>query len=164
MSFRIEEDGQFRGTVNFLDAQLQAGAVDNARVKAGAGIDASKHEHQHRVIVAQESATAAADDTRVAHVVHGTTGKLLEIKAGCIVPCVGDDTITFDLLKNGASVLTAKITIDNADAARALVAGVIDTATLAKGDVLEIEVDAIHATGTLGKGPFAYVDLEEDYS
>jgi len=76
MAFVIEEDGQFRGTVRFLDARLQAGAISDDEVDAGADIAASKLEHQHRQVYAQESGTTASGETKVVHVVHGTNGTL----------------------------------------------------------------------------------------
>ena len=161
--FRVEENCQFRGQATFLDIKLNNGAVENDHVAAGAGIAASKQEHGHRIVHAQESASPAADETIPVHVVHGTTGTLKAIKAGAVVAATGDATCTIDLLKNGVSILTGKISIDSGDAAYALVAGVIDTAALAVGDVLEIEVDGTIGTGALAKGVFAYVDLEEDY-
>ena len=161
---RVEENADFRGVTTIRDLKANDGCIENKHVAVGAAVAASKLRHQHRPVLAQESATSATDETRVVHVVHGTVGKLLAIKAGCVVPCVGADTITIDLLKGGVSVLTSKITLSSAQSARQLVAGSIDTDTLAAGDVLEIEIDAIAAAGTMGKGPFAYVDLEEDYN
>jgi len=163
MSFRIEEPGQFRGTVVFLDLKPNDGSIKKEHVEAGAGIEASKLEHQHRAVYAQESATSAADEARTVHVVHGTAGTLLAFKAGSVVANIGDSEIAVDLLVNGVSVLTAVITLDSGDAAYAVVAGVIDDDTLSAGDVIEVSVDGTVGTGTLGKGVFAYVDLEEDY-
>jgi len=161
MSFRVEENGQFRGRVSFLDADLNAGCVEAKHVKVGAGLEASKLEHQHRAVYAQESATACADEARVAHVVKGTAGTLKTFKAGCVVACVGDSTITVDLTKDGVSVLTAAISLSVAQAAYQLVEGVIDSAAVAAGDVLEVVIDGTVGTGTLGLGVFAFVDLHE---
>jgi len=162
--FRIEENGQFRGTVQFLDAKLNSGCVEDKHVAADAAIQASKLEHQHRAIYAQESATTAAAETRAVHVVKGTNGTLKTVKAGCVTPCVGDATITVDLLINGVSVLTAAIALDSAQSAYELVAGTISSDSLSAGDVVEIDVTVNAGTGTLGKGVFAYVDIHEDES
>ena len=74
--FRIEENGQFRGTVTFLDAKLNDGAIEDDHVAANAAIKASKLEHQHRAIYAQESDTTTVAETRVVHIVKGTSGTL----------------------------------------------------------------------------------------
>lgn len=162
--FRVEEGGQFRGTVVFLDAVLNAGCVTDAKVAANAGIKASKLEHQHRETYAQESDTTAAAEARVVHVVKGTAGEVRSIKAGCVTPCVGDAVVTVDLLKNGVSILTATFDLTSAQSAYDLVAGTIDTATLEADDVLEVDIAVAAGTGTLGKGVFCYVDLWEDES
>ena len=130
---------------------------------ASTWIEASKLEHQHRATYAQESATtAAAAKDEVIHVVKGTAGTLKTFSAGCVVANIGNSTVTVDLHKNGASVLTAAIEIDSGDAAYAIVAGIINTAPVVADDVLEVVVIATIGTGTLGKGVFASLDLWED--
>jgi len=162
MSFRVEENGQFRGAVSFLNLGMNDGCVENKHVKAEAGLSASKLEHQHRAVCAQESAAACADEAHVVHIVKGTAGTLKSFQAGCVVACIGDSTITVDLLKDGVSVLTAAISLSSAEAAYELVEGVIDTAAVVADDVLEVAIDGTVGTGTLGTGVFAYVDLHED--
>ena len=161
--FRIEEDGQFRGTVTFLHLVPSAGCILDAHVAANAKIAASKLQHQHREVYVQESGTTAAE-TRVVHVVKGSAGVVRTIKAGCVTPCVGDAGVTVDLLKNGASILTATFDLTSAQSAYDLVAGTIDDDTLEAGDVLEVDIAVSAGTGTLGKGVFVYVDLWEDES
>jgi len=162
--FRVEEDGQFRGTVTFLHLVPSAGCVADAHVNPNAGIKASKLQHQHREVYAQESAQAAAAEARVVHVVKGAAGKVRTIKAGCVTPCVGNATITVDLLKNGASILTATFDLTSSESAYELVAGTIDDDALEDGDVLEVDIAVNAGTGTPGKGVFVYVDLWEDES
>jgi len=162
--FRFEENGIFRGVTTFLNAVLNSGCVGDDEVKVGAGIAATKLEHQHRAVYEQESDTTAAAETRVVHVVRGTSGTLKAINAGCVTACVGNATVTVDLLVNGASVLTATFDLTSAESAYELVAGTIDTDTLEAGDVVEIDIAVAAGTGTLGKGVFAYVDIHEDES
>ena len=162
MAFRIEDDGQFRGAVTVLEALLNSGCVSNAQVATNAAIAASKLEHRHRAVYSQESATAAVDGNYVVHVVKGATGTIQAFACGVVVACVGVATIDVDLLKNGVSILTAAVTIDNGDAAYAIVAGTIDTDTLLVDDVLEVSIDETTGGGTQGKGVFAYVDIDED--
>ena len=162
MGSRIDGNFIFRGIIQFLNIILPNGCVADKHIGVAAAVQASKLQHQHRSGYAQESATTAAAETRIVHVVHGTSGLAKAVKAGCVVPCVGDATITVDLLKNGVSILTAAISLTSAQAAYALVDGVIDTDTLAAGDVLEMAVAVAPGTGTLGEGVFAYVDNFED--
>ena len=162
--FRVEEDGQFRGTVSFLDARLNNAAIKDQHVDSEAGIQAGKLEHQHRAVYAQESATTAAAATRVVHVVKGAAGKLKTFKAGCVTPCIGNATITVDLKVNGASVLQSAVVLDSSQSAYQLVEGTIQTDGLSAGDVVGVAVTVNAGTGTLGQGVFACVALFEDAS
>lgn len=164
MPFRIEDTGVFRALVTFLNIKLNAGCVKNASVEGGAGIEATKLEHQHRAVWAKESDTTAVAEDHVIHVVKGTAGTLKTFKAGCIVASTDADTITVDLHKNGVTVLDAAIVLTNAHAAYEVVNGVIDTAAVAAGDVLEVAVTIQEDGGDVGKGVFAYLDLHEDVS
>lgn len=160
--FQVTEDAILRGATTLLNAILNDGCIADKHIAASAGVAASKLEHQHRAAYAQESDTTAAAEDRVVHVVVGSTGTLQAFNAGCVVACVGNATVTVDLHKNGASVLTAAIVIDSGDAAYAQVDGVIDTTAVAAGDVLEVVITVAAGTGTLGKGAFAMLDLYED--
>lgn len=163
MSMKVEEDAEFRGQLRCLDLKPNAGFLGKEHVEAGAGLEASKLEHEHRALYAQESATTAiAGDDYVIHVVRGLTGTVKSFAAGVVVACVDGATITVDLHKNGVSILVAPIVIDNGDAAYAIVEGVIDTAAVAHDDVLEVVVTVAAGGGTIGKGVFAVLDLFED--
>ena len=152
----------YRGAVQFVNAILNAGCVGNIHVAAGAKISAAKLEHEPRLTYGQLDGSATVAETKVVHVVSGTAGTLKAIRAGVATACIGDSTITVDVHKNGVTVLNAAITIDSGDAAYALVDGVIDTATLAADDVLEVVVTVNAGTGTLGQGLFVNLDLYED--
>lgn len=158
----ITGDVNVIGAIRATSIQTATAAITDGMIVALAGIDASKLDHAHRVVYAQESATTAVAESRVVHVVVGATGTVNSISAGCVVPAVGAATCTVDLKKNGSSILTAPISIDSGDAARALVAGAISSAALAVGDVLEIVTTATAGGGTIGKGLFAAIDIFED--
>jgi len=152
-----------RGTFKSLD--IPAGAVDNAAVKAAAGIEAEKLEHRHQVtFMPAASNTVASAGTYALHAVYGTAGRIVSFAAGLISPCAGDATVTVDLHKNGVTALSSTFDIDSGDAARALVAGTIDPAkvTLAAGDVLEVVITVSAGTGTLGDGFFCRLVVNED--
>lgn len=162
MAFRSEEDGLFRGAVQFINAILNPGSVANTQVAAGAGISADKLEHQHRANYAQESGTIAAAETRVVHTVRGVTGTLKAFAAGSVTICTSDATITVDLHKNGSTVLSAPIVLNSGKSIRVVVAATISGASVVAGDVLEVVVTVAAGGGVLGDGPFAYLDLYED--
>lgn len=69
-------------------------------------------------------------------------------------------SVTFDLKKNGTSVLSAPITITNATSDKAVVAGTITTSTIAIGDVITMELAVSSSTGM--QGPYAWAVIEEN--
>ena len=159
---RISGDIHVDGVLSSTTLTIPDGTIVNADVNASADIAATKIEQQYIKTYSQESDTTAADEARVIHTVYGTTGTIVAFEVGCVVANVGESVVDFDLLNNGVSILTAAVTVDNGDAAYAIVEGTIDTATLADGDVLEVSIDATVGGGTLGKGAFASVVIQED--
>ena len=149
-----------RVTSQFLDIPDQA--VTDARVSSSAGIQASKLQQQHPLRFSDESAATAADKAHALGVVRGNVGSVVDFEAGVVVANIGDSTIAVDLLKNGASILSAAISLSSAQAAYATVVGTIDTPSLVDGDVLEVSIDATVGSGTLGKGLFAQATIRED--
>lgn len=159
---RIEGDIFVAGNIRAVSMTIPAGTVTDESVAAGADVAATKLRHEHRQTYAQESATDAADEARVVHVVRGTAAEAVAFVAGAVVPATVDDTATVDLLKNGVSILTAPISLSVAQAAYEIVAGVIATAALVAEDVLEVVIDGTHAAGVLPKGVFAALSVHED--
>ena len=159
MDFPIEVT--FKSSVNFQSTVvLSSGCVSNSNVSASAGIVASKLEHQYQPIYAQESATTAASEVRTLFIARGA-GSLTSFNVGNIVACIGGATIVFDLKKNGTTVLSGTVTINNSHTARQQVAGTISSASFISGDVFELHITASAGGGTLGKGAFAQVKYTE---
>lgn len=152
------------GLLTANDFSAPAGSLTNAMIVSSAGIEATKLEHQYTLVYAQESATTAADESRVIHAVYGQTGDVIRFECGCVVANIGNSTVTFDLKKNGTSILTAPAEVNSTHAARELVAGTLTPTvpTLAADDVLEVVINATAGTGTLGKGAFCRAIIRED--
>jgi len=153
-------------SATFTEITLPGSSVGNDDIEAGAGVEAEKLEHHHSITGNQPNTTATTE-TRVIHVVYGTTGDVLAFEAGTIVACIDDSSddsvnITLDLLKNGVSILVAVIDLDENDTARIVQEAAIDTAGLVDGDVLEVVIVATAGTGTLGTGLFYTLRLNED--
>jgi hypothetical protein len=160
---RITTDLYVDGNLQGKTLTPSAGCVSNNHVSASAAIAATKLEHQYIISFAQANTTAAAE-TRVVHVARGTTGDILDVRAGSIGVCTGNATITVDVKKNGTSVLTNAITLDSGNAARVPEAGTLDGAQdeLEADDVLEVVIAVNAGTGALGTGVFAAITLRED--
>lgn len=161
--FKVQEDGQFRGTVTFLDARLQPGAVGNDEVAAAAGLASSKLDHVFEGLYAQESATACADEARVIHAARAA-GNVRDFSAGSVVANIGAAVVDIDLLKGGVSILVAKIQLTAAHAAYEIVEGTVDTAAYVAEDVFEVDIDGTAGGGTLAKGVFAFGSFDEAYT
>jgi hypothetical protein len=160
MASRLEGDTYVNGSLQAKTLVPSAGCVSNQHVAAGAGIDASKLRHKHRKSRGQNGAASA--ETVGAHVVVGANATVVAFKVGSIGVCTGNATITVDLKKAGASILTAAVTLNSSNTARVAVAAVIASAALVAGDFLEVVVTVNAGTGALGTGLFWELEIDED--
>lgn len=140
---------------------IPAGTIRNADVSASAAIAATKLVHRHTAVWAQPN-TAATAETRAIHLAQ-LAGTINSVKAGSIAKAVGDSTVTVDVRKNGTTILTGVITLDNANTNRVAEAGTISggTTAVATGDLIEVVLTATVGTGTLPTGVFVAVEIDE---
>ena len=159
----IEGALRVRGQLFADEMSLPANSVGDLEVGSSSPITADKLIHQYAPTFAQANTTAASE-TRVIHVARGP-GTIVGFRAGSIVACAGAATITADLRKNGTTVLSAVITLDNANTARVVENGTLSgTPTVVNGDVLEVVIVATAGGGTLGTGLFAQAIIREQGS
>lgn len=156
---RCDEAAYFGATLQAQTLIPSAGCVLDAHVGAAAGIAASKMHHRHSKSLSQTGSAATA--THPIHVVQGATATLLSFKAGSIAIAAGAATVEIDLKKNGASILTAPITLDSANTARVLEAGTLSATALVAGDFLEVAITATAGGGTLPTGLLVQLELDE---
>lgn len=69
-------------------------------------------------------------------------------------------SMTFDLKKNGTTVLSGPISITNATTDKAVQDGSLSVTTFTGGDILSIALTVSSSTGA--QGPYAWVSLTED--
>lgn len=159
----IEGALRVRGSLVADSISLPANTVGDAEVGTASPITADKLIHQYGPVFDQPNTTATSE-TRVIHVARGP-GTIVAFRAGTIAACSGAATITVDLKKNGTTVLSSVITLDNANTARVVEAGTISgTQTVGDGDVLEVVTVATAGGGTLGTGLFAQAIIREEGS
>ena len=161
---QIPADVNIAGTLRATTFILPTAIVLDATVAGAAGIQASKLQHRHQPVYnGGDSITTAVTNRQVLHYVYGTTGTILAFRCGSVVANVGAATVSIQLKKNGANILTAATVLDNANTAFIVEneAGFTSTA-LVLGDVLEVDITAAAGGGTLGKGVFASLVLNED--
>lgn len=155
----FNEDIHVGGRLSCKTFVAPDGCITNAAVLGG--LDGTKTVNRLRERYSQESATNGASESRVLHVAHAA-GSVVSFKAGNVVACIGVATITFDLKKNGSSILTAVITINNTHTARQVVEAVLSSTSYVAGDVFEVTIVATAGGGTLGKGAFCELVADED--
>lgn len=161
MPNRIEGDLQVTGRVYSGSLTIPAGSVSNAGVAADADIAASKMTHYHYPLWSQPNTTATAE-TRTLHKAVAA-GEVLSVWAGSIAKAVGDSTVTIDFKKNGTTILSSTIVLDNANTNRVAEAGSISgTATYVAGDWFEAVITISAGTGTLPTGVAVGMKIEED--
>jgi hypothetical protein len=152
---RIFANQQFLGIVQFSGTVIfPAACIGDDQIEADAFIAATKLEHQHLERYSQPNTTTTSE-TRIIHEANGA-GVLIEFNAGNISHCLTTATITVDVLKNGVSVLTSVLTLDNTNTNRvsesAAIAG--GSNSYVDGDVFEIVIVASASGGTIGTGFF----------
>jgi len=155
----LNEDIHVAGRLSCSSFLPPDGSISDAALIGG--ITATKVVSRLREKYAQESATTGASESRVIHVAHAD-GTIVAFKAGNVVACAGASTITFDLKKNGSSVLTAVITINSSKAAREVVEAVLSSTSYVAGDVFEVAIVATVGGGTIGKGAFCEFIADEN--
>jgi hypothetical protein len=139
------------------------GSITDNAILANAKVAASKLRHRYQPVYAQSN-TAATAETRALYCVLGATGTVTHFRAGVIGVFTGNAVATVDLRKNGASILSAVVTLDNANVARVAEAGTVTGGSVVAGDLLEIVTTVNAGTGALGTGLFAIATIEEDYA
>lgn len=135
-------------------------SVSNAAIAAAAGIAATKIQ-KPRLIEYGQSGTAASATIPI-YVCNGATATIVSLKAGSIGLNVGDSTVTVDLKKNGASILSAVITLNASNVARVLEAATLASTSLVADDFLELVIVPTVGTGTLATGLFVQLEIHED--
>lgn len=156
------------GTLSVGKVIPGAGDIANSHIAAGAAIARSKLIHEHRANYAQPDANVVAE-RMVIHTVRGPSnaevkqfGALLATQIPDTAPGSSGRTAIIDLLKNGSTILTATIQLDNANVLRTIELGTLTGgATLAQGDVLEVNVTVGGSAGTHPKGLFCVAVIEE---
>ena len=140
--------------------QLDAGSVEDQHISSSTKIDADKAQHLYRAWTNFALAIGATPVAReeIVHVCE-VAGTIRQFGALC------NDTgtsasVTFDLKKNGATVLSSVVTITNATADKAVVDGTLSSTTVAVGDILSIALAVSSSTGM--QGPFAWCTIEEN--
>lgn len=160
----VDGDLSVRGTLTMGAIKLPDGSVGDAEFDPTDPLSAVNQQHQfNRMYVQGKSTDTVISETRPIHLAFGA-GTAIVIRAGVVDACVGNATITIDLKKNGASILSSTILIDSTMADYDSTEGTVDSAEedYVTSDVFELVITVAAGTGTLGKGLFVVVVFRED--
>ena len=126
-------------------------------VSASAAIPSSAMQHAHLKDTNLNFKIGDAP-TSVEYIEHVANGAetVLGFHAGCNLTGSAA-SVTFDLLKNGVSILSAPITVANTDPSKVKKNATIASPTLADGDILSVKL--VMTTNTGMQGPYAQIAL-----
>ena len=137
-----------------------SGQITNEHVSSSAAIDSDKLQHLHKkgtnFALAIGGTPAAYEE--IVYVCEAATAAVRGFHA--LLNDTGTGTsVTFDLKKNGTTMLSSVVTITDAGADRAVSDGTLSATALVAGDVLSIVLAQTATTGA--QGPFAWVEIDE---
>jgi hypothetical protein len=155
----LNSDLRVLGHLTANTMSIPAASVSNSSVKADAALDASKLVHEHRGRIAQGIAANAAAQSEVVHVARAA-GTLEQFVVGLVTPpdtASGSSgrTATFDLKKNGTTVLSATVVLDSTNVAYVVEAATISVSAYVAGDVFTVIITVGGSVGTHALGVFA---------
>ena len=156
----IESDVLIRGALVAESFTSPAQSVSADAIKTSANVPADKLESRIYSSHSQPN-SAATTETRPLFVAR-RPGTVNSVLAGSIAKAIGDSTVTVDVKKNGTTILSAVITLDNANTARLGEAGTISDADFVADDWFEVVITATAGSGTLPTGVFVQMESDQD--
>lgn len=150
---KIDGDLYVSGTLSGPSIVPSAGKVTDASVASDAAIGGEKLEHDVFATYSQDSTTDATVERRCIHQVQGATATIISFNVWSVSPAVSAGNAVIDLLKNGTTILSSTITLDNVNTAYVgeEPSGFTSTSLVA-GDVLEFKLTSAAATKPKGVG------------
>lgn len=140
--------------------RIPASALGSQELSTADPVAVEKQYHRHAGSLRTNHGSAVAAVRQTVYVARAA-GTVTEFRAALSVACVGAATVTFDLLKNGTTVLSAAGQLDSGDAAYDVVEPTISSAAYVADDVFEINVTAAAGGGTIGQGLLALALFDE---
>jgi hypothetical protein len=159
---KVDGDLLVTGNLRIGSINLPDGAVGDTQASAAFPLGRTKTVHQYDSTYGQPIASAVVDAAIVLHAANDT-GTVVAFRVGIVTPPVGAATIVVDLKKNGASILSSTITLNNATVAYAITSAAFTVSphTYVANDVFSIDVNETTGGGTQGKGIFVSLIVAE---
>lgn len=153
---------QVNGTLSATSMTLPTGVVTKEKIASAAGIEATKYIQRQRIVyVDGEYDDAPTPVNKILHVITGATGSVKQFKAG-MASAPSSGSINVDLRKNGVSggdsILSAAINISSSQSDGDMVAGTVQSMSVAVDDILYIVVTDNTSAGCAGLVAVAVID------
>lgn len=141
---------------------MPANSVPDAAIPAGANVSADKVEARVYAGWSQPNTTATAEVRSL--FVAKRAGTVTDVLAGSIAKAVGDSTVTVDVRKNGTTILSSTVVLDNANTNRVGEVASLNSAATAfvAGDWFETVITISAGTGTLPTGVFVQLEARQN--
>lgn len=157
----LQGDYYFPGAVRIGTLVIPDSAVGDQQFNAADPLTAAKQQHQYVEKFTQASGSNAAAETRVVHHAHAG-GTVAAVHVGSVVAATGNSTVTVDVKKNGTTILSSTIVLDNGNTAYVSEAGTVSVSSYIAGDTFTVVVSVSAGSGTLPQGLFVAVVFRED--
>lgn len=154
----LDGDTYCNGTLSAKSFRCPSGALSDDAIIPGAKIDALKLKRLANKGLAQSG--VGVTERRVIHRVRGGTAVVLEFIYGARLVPGAATTFTFDLFKNGATILSAAGSLDNTSTNFHVYSATVASPNLVQNDVLEAVLALTGANPPTE--PFCEVVMNED--
>lgn len=158
---QLEMDLHVDGLFSCKKIAAPSGAFTDTHIAGNAGIQTSKMDHRYVQVVPlsanRKSTDAVVAGRYVVALVRSANGATLkEIRGGHVTPPTGTGKYSFNLLRNGVSILQtgAAVDVDIAVAARGSVAAIINDPSAVQNDLYELDITINAGTGVVANGGF----------
>jgi hypothetical protein len=149
------------GAHTFYQAPIvPASSFGDDDIDASDPLGCTKVDHQYIAQMAQAHGTAATAERRVVHIARAA-GTFVSVQVCPVVAATGDSTATVDVKKNGTTILSGTVTIDNGDVAYSKTSAALSVTSYVAGDVIEVVQTVSAGTGTLPQGMTTTVVMRE---
>lgn len=139
---------------------LPAASIGDTQVSAAAPLGVTKTAHQYVEVWSQVSGTAATAATQAFYVAKAA-GVVAQVRVGSVAIAIGDSTVTVDVRKNGTTILSGTVQLDNGNTAYVSEAGSLSVTSYSANDVFTVVQTVSAGTGTLPQGVFVQVVFQE---
>lgn len=139
---------------------LPAGSIGDTQASAASPFGVTKTNKQYNAGWSQVSGGAATSATQQFYTAKAA-GVVAQVMVGSVAIAAGAATVTVDVKKNGTTILSGVVTLNNANTAYVPVAGSVSVTAYVANDTFTVTTVATAGGGTLPQGVFCQVTFQE---